>query len=169
MPHQDDDYAPTAWGQPTTFDFVTPGGQRCLLRKLEMPDILALGIMDEIDSLTGISGSGPKQPMDHQKSRKQLEEEATRSLLADSDKFGLMIKTIDKVVIRCVVRPSLSPEIPEGEEAPIQYLGCIPVNRIDFIDKMAIFEKVFGGLGDLEPFREGPTEGVGTPQAVPEF
>lgn len=166
MPDQSK-YTPTSWGQPDTFDVTTPSGQVCLIRKLQMEDIVELNLIDSLDSLTGLVGqpSAVKQPMDHQKSKEQLAADAekeqadfTNSLMKDKEKFRQMTATIDKVLTAVVIAPKI--ELAPAEEAD-KVNGVVYTSSVGFEDKMAVFEAAFDGLGNLEPFREGPSEGVG--------
>lgn len=175
MPDQSK-YSATSWGQPDTFDVTTPSGQTCLVRKLDIDDIIELDLMDALDSLTGIAGQPDfsKQPQNHQRSKAQLaadaardEAAATAAMMKDKTKFKQMVQTIDKVLTAVVLKPTIH-VAPADPEDKIE--GTVYTSSIGFEDKMFIFDKVFDGLGGLEPFREESAEVVGdvpTEQVVP--
>lgn len=150
-PSQPSPYAVTAWGS-TSEDFTTPSGQRCLLRK---PDIAALmrdGLLEVINRLDAIvdgevipkaEGRAPSADM-----------QTVMKLLSDPDKFDAVMQTVDRVVLHSVIQPKIHPNTTEEERVP----GRVYVDSIDFRDKMAIFEKMFGGLRELETFRSATDE-----------
>ena len=170
-------YAPTpAWGD-DLFDVTTPSGQVCQVRKLDMIDLVELDLVDKFDSLTPVVGKGPekKAPADRKKSKAALareEEEAQASfakdLMKDKEKFRQLVNSIDLAVERAIVQPEVRRpvktldtgqvvELPRSEREP----GVIYTSQIGFEDKMHIFDAVFSGVADLEPFREEPTDSVG--------
>lgn len=151
-----DPYAVTSWGVVNApFDMTTPSGQKCLVRKLEMEDVLAHGLINELDGISTalIDENAPEE-----------EQESGASLLVafkDTDKFGRLEKTINKIVQITVVQPViygipdevLNPQTRKPEAGP-RVEGRAYVDQISFMDKMSIFGKVFEGFKGLEQFRE---------------
>lgn len=151
---QNDPYAVTSWGPNAKepFDVVTPSGQRCLVRKLEMDDILSSGILNDLDSFTAalVAEETPSSEVDPKEMMK---------LFADKEKFGKMVETMDKVLVLTVLRPTILPVPAEGVS---RETGKAYVDQVNFMDKMAIFSQVFDGLSGMGEFREEQEAGVGT-------
>lgn len=172
-----DRYAPVSWGQDEYFDVRCPSGQVCQVRRLDMVDIIELDLVDKFDALSPVVGQGEdkKKPQDRKKSAKQIEaeeqkrnDELTRDLMRDKDQFKSMVDAIDKAVERAIVQPHVVrpvKKLDDGSEVELPHeereKGVVYTSSIGFEDKMHIFDKVFDGSADLEPFREGPDEGVG--------
>lgn len=152
-----DPYAPTAWKSKKLkeaedyFDFTTNGGQRCLLKPLDLGAILKLGLMDDLDYFGKMIGADPQEG--------KLEETKSDVMKAmgDPEKFKRLDGIMSKVVIECVVKPKIFPS--RTVPAP----DAISIDDIDFTEKMEIFGEVFQGLGENElgDFREESSESVG--------
>lgn len=159
-------YEVTAWGSgPRPFDIELPSGQLCLVKPLEMPDIIRLGIINQLDGfsalLVGEDDSKPKKVKDHQKTKKQIKrEEEARILgvLSTGDNFETMMNTMETVVLECVLKPQIvaDPEDPEDMIEGVPYIA-----NVSFNDQMHIFNEVFQGLGGMEKFRSGQEASVG--------
>lgn len=161
-------YELTGWANsgPKLKDVTLPSGQVCQVKELQMEDILSMGIINQLDSLTGdlISGMDPSVPAKatsgRKKTKKQLDEEANKSILelmADPEKFGGMLDAINKIVVGCVVQPTVLPAVEETEREQ----GRVYVDMIDFNDRITLFTEGFQGLGDMSKFRPGQGNGVG--------
>jgi hypothetical protein len=156
-----DPYAVTSWGVTNKpFEKVTPSGQRCLVRKLEMEDILVHGLMNELDgistALMSEEGSDPK------------DDSSLMNAFQDQKKFKQLNATIGKIIEITVLKPTIY-SVPEGDEQRVK--GRAYIDQVDFMDKMALFQAVFEGFKGLETFREESTAGLGTVenvQALPE-
>lgn len=189
MPSTNDKYAPTTWGQTNEFDFTTPSGQLCRLRRTDPTDLIAAGLLDKLDFLTATvlnehipngrktaaqkakdakEKVGQKEKTPEQLER-EIREKAYKELLSSPDKFEGFKETINNVVVMVVVAPPIHPvpqpdedgEVPEREE------GLVYVDTVDFNDKMAIFNEATKGAAKLEPFREEPDEAVGAVASKP--
>lgn len=155
-------YGLTGWKQNKTneFDVNLPSGQTCRVKKLTMEKIVELGLMNDLDSFTG--SIMPKDKTSKKKSAKQEEKDAEAAFmdsLKDRDKFGTMMNTVHKVVVSCVIIPQVSPAPAPGE--PRDPERVYVDEDIDFNDKLALFGKIFDGLGGMESFREGSEPDVG--------
>lgn len=141
-----DPYAPTAWGQ-TAEDFVCPSGQRCRVKKAQIQQLLQMGILDSVNSLSGvvdlevIAKAQGLPPID------QIKE-----LSKNQDKMNALFEVIDKAVCYAVEMPKLWPVPAEGEE---RVVGRVYIDSVDLRDRIAIFEKVFGAISAMKPFRQG--------------
>lgn len=156
-------YAPKAW-QSDRFDIECPSGQLCLARKLQMEDIVQLGIIDEMDMFTEFAAemtaaSGSAKPEDEQS-------EAALGLMKDKERFAKVVEIVDKVISATVVEPRIERPVTKdrkGREIPLDPSdfkeGVVYTTYIDFADKMHIFGTVFSGE-TIDQFREGPTEAV---------
>ena len=142
-----DPYAPTSWqAKNNQFDFVTKSGQRCLLKPLELEEILKIGLMDELDFFGKMLGSDQPQ---EEKTEEQTKDELLSKAM-DPEAFNRLLKTVESVCLECVVKPTLWPR------GSVPKPGAIPVADISFEDKVEIFTSVFRGLGedDMGEFRE---------------
>jgi hypothetical protein len=152
-PTQADAYAPTAWGA-STEEFTAPSGQRCLLRKPDIAQLFAAGILDQVNSLAGVADENVLRakglpPIDMDK------------LIREPETISKLTSLLDKVLPMLVAAPPLFPSqddegkpIPAEERVP----GRAYVDYVDFTDKVAIFTKAMSGLKVVEPFRPGSTE-----------
>lgn len=179
-----DPYAVTSWGETASsepFGITLPSGQRCLVRRLEMEDVLANGLLNNLDAFSS-------SLLDEAGSAKAESPEEVLGAFQDKEKFGKLGDTINKIVLITVVKPSVFPLPVEGDIDPETGLlvgqinpmtgekitgrvkGRVYLDQINFMDKMFIFQSVFEGLNGLDRFREGQEAGLGTVedvQAVP--
>lgn len=157
----DDKYAlSTAWEKSNEFkqpfDYTLENtNQTVLLRRLDMGDILKLGIAEELDFMS-------KSLMaDSQNAEKP--KEAVSSAIMKSDNFIKMEKMINAVVAAGVIKPKIQ-GIPEHDQA--RQPGQIYVDSIPFSDRMELFSVIFDSEG-LSTFREEQDNGVGNVADVP--
>lgn len=189
------DYNVTAWTPQVEreMEFTTSSGAKCLLRKVQMEDLVELDIVDEIDSLTALVQtehidrvSGKAKGRKAQQTAKRKAEEAERqsvmSLMKDKQKFATVATVLDKIVMRCVIAPQIldpwindpneaNPQNPTGRRKLTQNereANSAYIDYIDLRDKMAIFGEVFESMEDLEKFREESQENLGPVEAQPE-
>lgn len=145
-------YAPKAW-QSDRFDIECPSGQLCLARKLQMEDIVSLGVIDEMDLFSDfdVDGSGGA-----------AESAASLNIMQDKERFHRVTTLVDKIISTVVIEPQLVRPVKlddNGEEVELpanEYEdGVVYTSFVEFADKMHIFEAVFGG-DTINQFREGP-------------
>lgn len=167
--------------------FTTPSGNKCMIRQLQLDDVLELGLLDKIDSLTAIvqeehidrvsgvskkaSGRGKKAPKAADKSdAKQMSD-----IFKDEKKRQEITEVIEMVAMACVVEPKLhdpwitDPEavtkdnptgrrkLSKDEREP----KLAYIDLVDFMDKITLFHEVFGGMERLQQFREKADQGLG--------
>lgn len=158
-------YAVTGWAVQgdQQYDLQLPSGQLCLVRKLEMERIVELGIMDALDTFTN------QIPMDNKKKSKKVQEgdeaRAFMDMLKNKEAFAKLQNTVNTVVMDCVVQPKIHalPETnPDGDELEPRDPTAVYIDALKFSDKMAIFQDVFDGMGEMSAFRPGQTDPVGT-------
>lgn len=134
-------------------DLDLPSGATCQVRKLEMEDIIEMGLIDELDTFQSLfSDDEEGLPEDKE------DELAFAKRLASGGNFKTLKKTIDKIVVQSVNQPKVEPVPDDGAVKD----GVIYVDHIGFADKMAIFIVAFDGMSSMSTFREEPTSSVGT-------
>jgi len=160
----EDKYAATAWGN-TGEDLTCPSGQVCLVRKVDMVDLLAEGILNKVDFLTSIvseelvPNAGPTP-----KIADAVDAKAMRTLLDKPEQMKEFGQVVETVVAYTVVKPALSvpPRDANGKIDEARKVdGLVYTDSINFTDKMFIFNYALGNSGDLEKFREDADEPVG--------
>lgn len=138
-------YAPKAW-QSDRFDIECPSGQLCLARKLQMEDIVQLGIIEEMDMFTDFAVQ-----MDGAAEDAKQSDDTALDLMKDKERFAKIVEIVDKVVSATVVEPKLvRPVKMKGKkEVPLDPSefeeGVVYTSYVDFTDKMHIFSTVFSG------------------------
>lgn len=128
--------------------------QTVLVRRLDMGDLLKLGIAEELDFMSKslMSDNNSNTP-----------KEAVNSAVMKAENFGRMEKMINSVVVAGVVKPHLQ-ATPEHEAA--RQPGQIYADSIPFSDRMELFSLIFDSEG-LSTFREEQENGVGNVADVP--
>lgn len=137
-------YAPKQW-QSDRFEIECPSGQLCLARKLQMEDIVRLGIIDEMDMFTEFAATMGEVDGENG-------DDAAMEVVKDKERFSKVVEIVDKVVAEVVVEPKLQRPIKKnkrGAETPLpesEYEeGVIYTSFVDFNDRMHIFSSVFTG------------------------
>lgn len=139
-----DPYAPTgAWSSPYE-DFTTPSGQRCLIKKLDLPDLVSAGLLDQMDNLSPLADEAIRRgegqpPIDVMKA---MRNPAT---------IRAILPVLDKVLKMVVVKPELHDAPAPGE--PL-VPGRAYLHAVSLTDKMAIFNRAAGEMDDLKSLRE---------------
>lgn len=157
----EDKYALTGWKRKTdtTFDLPLPSGQTCLVKKLDVPDIIRMGLLEQLDTFTPqliAEPGGEAKPSNDIDFLKKL---------ADPEKFDKFEASLDKAVVASVVVPKVYEVPPSPAERVEDHLY---VDEIDFFDKMAIFTAVFDGMSNMSDFREEQAPGVAPVEDVQE-
>jgi len=140
LPSVDDD------GEPNTCTARRPGPQ----------GLIKNGILDSLDSLSGIAGDSLLGDAESMKS-------TAESLRSNPKKLVEMLDVIDKVTVLCVCDPkvSLPPEAGEERDPEVLY-----VDDVDLDDKMFIMQWAMGGTSDLETFRKETQQLVGNVETI---
>lgn len=145
-------YAATTWGGEILVDLECPSGQLCQVRRLGANGLMRAGLLDSLDSLTGLVQTEHIDRVKRGEST-EVDTEAVKALVANKDKLEEAFLLADKVVIACVAQPELTP-VPEDPDAP-RDPELVYVDAVDLVDKMFIFQFVMGGSQDLQQFRTG--------------
>ena len=154
MPNPDNKYALTGWSAELFTDLEVPSGQVCQARRPGVEGLVRMGLLDKVDSLTGIVDS---KHIKRVKGQKTIDE---KSLMSDPESLLKAMATIDKVICYVVVQPHIQPAVKtvDGQEVPLtdeEYEpGVVYTSMISIEDKMFIFNYAVGGSKDLEKFRQ---------------
>lgn len=175
-------YTPTAWGQEPTHDLPVPSGQLCQVRMPGVQAMIAAGVFESIDTLTGlinekhikrVQGRTPKAGPGSQNG--QPVQVDTDALMKDPKNLAKVFELVDKVTEHMVLQPKVKrpvKKIPQGEIGSGEFTevllkfeeredDVVYTDRIDMMDKMFIFQYAVGGDTDVESFRERFQEGMG--------
>lgn len=176
----EDKYAATTWAV-RDFDFTTPSGQLCLLRKMDTFDLLDMGLMDKLDFATGVvmekhvknAQMSNVERIKRDRARREakaagedpdlaeqgaLMEEAWDKVQKDPKQLLEFRGILNEVVERFVVAPKML-AAPEKEEDRVE--GFHYTDMIPFEDKVAVFNVLMKGTRVVEQFRDGSEEAVG--------
>lgn len=160
-----DPYALTGWNKEEKegqFDFTLPTGQRCLLRKLKLEDILELNMVDAYDTFSALLMAENRANSDMEMGISILH------VLSDEEKRQKLMGKIDPILPIVILQPQVLAKVPAGRtKNPAKtYVDDIPLE-----DRIAIFGAVFQGLGGMSSFRqeqEGSVGAVAEIEGVPE-
>lgn len=146
-----------SWGKaPSTRDLTLESGAVVKIRDMELMDLINLGVMDSLDAF-----GGTLLREDEDVSAKNVEKNVAEDILKDVKNLNRVLETVDKVVARCVVEPSLILWDGESEIDPDKrYVHLVP-----FEDRMEIFTEALPDMNDTFPAGEGSPEGVGALEA----
>lgn len=157
-----DEFAIAQWGQvQENQTVVCPSGQKVLVKTLEMEEIVSLGLINELDTFTGMFDDAESE------SAQSGDDLDFLKRITEGGKFENFMGTLDKVIMAATVKPVVIGRVPADEVAGYLAKGQVPINKISMADKMAIFSVGFQGLGDMADFREGPGDGVAAVAAEP--
>ena len=151
----DDEYALSpAWAKGNEYKkpfdhFIEATGQKVLIRRLDMGDLLKLGIAEELDFMTKALMSDAK-PEDKSA-------DAIGKAILKADNFSRMETMINTGCVAGVIKPKL--QLPPRDEAARQP-GQIYVDSVPFNDRMELFGVIFETEG-LTDFRKEQADGVG--------
>lgn len=144
-PSQEEDrYAVVAWGQ-LDEELRVPSGQLCRVKKLDFVDLMASGMLDKLNTLSGVvdkhvkkgEGAPPIDPL---------------KMMTDKRTAVQMAELISQVVCMVVTVPKV--EMPPKDPAK-RVDGVVYADTVGLTDKMEIFSHAMGGLEELESFRGG--------------
>lgn len=165
------------WGSKThEYELEVPSGQVCLIKKVDPQQLVAMGVIDQVDVLTKlvdtkhvkrVKGKPQSTPNKVDVAALSKNPQAIVDILALSD------KVVEAVILKPnVKRPIVrdehgQPKFFNGKEIPLPYEdrveGQIYTDMIDSMDRMFIFQRAVGGDIDLATFRrelELPVSGL---------
>lgn len=152
-------YAADAWvsgGIGGMEDVRVPSGQLCLVRRPGLQGLMQAGVLRNIDSLSALVSDKHLKKTAKGKKSDQVNVE---SIMKDTKALNDILHTVDKVVCHCVVKPEVHPT---PNDVTTRKPGVVYADMIDINDKMYLFNFVVGGTRDLETFRSGLGEHVGS-------
>lgn len=160
-------FKPTTWGKnkdfKKPFEITTPSGQLVLVRRLEITDIMRLGIIEEMDFFAKALAEKDEKPKTE---GDEPEDESAfggfAKILSKSGNFDKMEITVNTIVRAGVIAPKLY-DVPRDEAA--RQDGLLYVDDVSFTDKIFLFGEVFD-MDGLSTFREEPETSVGDVQPV---
>lgn len=129
-----------AWLSEEGRDFVTPSGKLCRVRDMPVEKLAALGILDQLTRLPGITEGvvNKAEGMPPEKMRQGIEQLVTIS------------EMLNRVVPLIVMKPTVWALPEEGEE---RQPGRIYVDSISLPDRIAILNEAAGGVMKFDNFR----------------
>jgi hypothetical protein len=155
------------WGGAEAFeDLECPSGVWCQIRKPNPQQLISLGLIDNLDVLSGLVD---KKHIKRVKGTKipTVSEAGAKEILDNPKAIMDMMAVADKVVEYMVVQPTLRRPVKitsevndKGKhiEIPLPFndreSGVIYTDQLDMMDKMWIFQYCAGGSTDLTTFRE---------------
>lgn len=142
----EDRYAATVWGQ-NEYDFTTPSGQTCRMRKLPVEELLRAGILDRVTRLPGIA----QEQIDLAEGLPPVDVPE----MPDEETVAVVIELVDVLLPLAVIMPKVHsvPKPDESGEVKGREPGRIYTDMIELVDRIAIMERAIGGLKTLDAFR----------------
>ena len=136
--------------KPFDYTLESNPNQTCLVHRLDMGDLLKLGIAEELDFMS-------KALMTQDTPDDQKAKDALATAITTAENFSRMEKMINAVVCAGVIQPKLylPPEHENARQAGLVYADSIP-----FSDRIELFSVIFETEG-LSTFREEQKSGVG--------
>lgn len=136
-------------------DLTVPSGSLCRVIRPGPMGLIKLGLLDSLDSLTGLVQMEHFDRVDEKPTRVQAD--IIKEFAANTEAVKAGFALIDKVVVGCVLQPKIHP-IPlddNGEPLPREEWDeeLIYIDSVDLEDKTFIMQFVVGGTADLEQFR----------------
>jgi hypothetical protein len=168
-------YALSAWGATQFSDLTVPSGQLCQVRLPGVQNLIAAGVIDNVDTLTTLVDKKHLKRVQGKAKEEaaangQLMPDGTvidpEAVLKDPENLTRVFSLVDKVVTYMVVQPTILPTPEDAHDRltveKVIELGQVYVDMIDLADKMYIFQYSVGGGTDLERFRKQFATGVGS-------
>lgn len=137
-----DRYAVTSWGT-DLYDFVTPSGQRCQMRKLQPEALIGTNLLDRVTRLPAFA----------EENIRKAEGKPPASALPDKEALQQLVGVLNDLLPMVVVQPKLWPDPEAGEE---RVPGRVYVSMVELGDRVAIMERAVGGVSKMDNFRQEP-------------
>jgi hypothetical protein len=182
-------YSATGWGKKdVSYDFKTPSGQLCLLRRPQIQDLMRVGMLENIDELTQIASKNIQEVKEPNKIPDDMKNPET---------MGKVFSAVDRIVQYVVLKPRILDDPPcnkllRSENGIEHYCGesidwhfendadhpfefpdpqdeTVYSSWIELNDKVAIISEVTGPINQLAPFPGGQSENVGSVESSQEL
>lgn len=144
------------------FKFKCPSGQMTLIHRLDMSDLLRLGVAEDMDFMAKALMATEKTAEESDAKPDDPAAVATAAI-TKADNFSKLESTINLVVNAGLLKPKTW-LVPRDENARQE--GLLYIDSIPFEDRMILFTKIFETEG-LTTFREEQDESVGDVANVP--
>ena len=145
-----DRYTASVWGAANE-DLQMPSGQLALVRKPGVEQLIAAGIINDLDSLSAIA-QGLIDKADGKSVAKP------EDVLNNPERLTSMLHLIDRVVCHTVVKPTV---LMPPNDITTRAADAIYTDMIDLEDKFFIFNYVMGGTTSIAAFRKETEAAVG--------
>ena len=156
----EDEFAITTWSKAKDykkpFKFKCPSGQMTLIHRLDMSDLLRLGVAEDLDFMAKALMAAEDTAKEAEK-KPDKAEEAVAQAMSKADNFAKLERTVNLVVQAGLLKPKT--HLPPRDENARQ-AGLMYVDSIFFEDRMSLFTQIFETEG-LTTFREEQENGVG--------
>ena len=139
-----DPYAVTAWGS-QFFDFVTPSGQKCQMKKLRPEELVGTDLLDKITRLPAFA----EEAIQKAEGKPPVPEK-----MPSTEDINSLLEVLDQLLPMVVVQPKVLPTPKEGEGG--RQPGTIYVDDIELMDRVAIMERAVQGVKKMDNFRQEP-------------
>lgn len=136
----------------------------CLVRRPGPQGLVKMGLLDSLDSLTGIvaskilevergNGVGSSRPSP----------EGMKALAENKENLATALDVIDRIIVGVVIKPAVLP-VPTTEEERDE--DALYVDEVDLEDKVFIMDYAVGGAGDWASFRERAAANVAAMEGI---
>lgn len=136
----EDRYAVTTWAE-TEFDFKTPSGQLCRLKKVDIAELAEAGILDQVTRLPGVAAETVREA--------EGAPPVKAEELPSRETIRLTVDVVNVLLPLVVVAPRIWPIPEDGKRLPDR----IYVDSVEIVDRIAIMNRVLGDLQKLDNFR----------------
>jgi hypothetical protein len=142
-----------------------------LVRRLGVQGLIKMGILDSMDSLTGLVSNKILEITG------EADAEQLKKIAEASPELRKVLDLVDKITLAAVVQPPVrpvpteqapDPERPADAGVPWDWRNptALYVDDVDLEDKMFIMNFVVGGSGDLSAFRQATEPALGSVEDV---
>lgn len=156
----EDEFAITSWSKAKDykkpFKFDCPSGQRVLIHRLDMSDLLRLGIAEDMDFMAKALMAAEETAKEAEEKAEDPEKALTEAM-TNADNFAKLENTVNLVCQSGLIKPKT--HLPPRDENARQ-AGLFYIDTVYFEDRMAMFTQIFDSEG-LSTFRKEQKDGVG--------
>jgi hypothetical protein len=135
------------------FDLTCPSGQTCQVRRPGPQGLIEAGILDSLDTLTGIIKTEHLDRVDG-----KITTDDVKAFVGKPNAIRDGLELMSKVVLYVVVQPELHPTPEPGKP---RVAGLAYVDQVDLEDQAYILQYAMGGTKSLETFRTERAELLG--------
>jgi hypothetical protein len=148
-----DPYAATAeaWLS-NEFDFTVPSGLMCRLKKMQVEELVAAGIIDKVTRLPAFA-----QELIDKAEGVPPAETLEGMAMPTQEQFESLTEILNLMLPLVVVQPRIWPMPEDGED---KVIGLIYPDSVELGDRIAIMERLLGGIKKLDKFRQGSNQPV---------